>query len=227
MTKKLEKLLKLKSLKDANESELFLYDEIVELKEEVTKSIGDTSKAIEQMAEQVTSLADEVKKKDSELVIELDPEEIRGKPGKDGYTPKKGVDYFDGKPGEPGKPGRDGHSPIAGVDYPLPEKGEKGDPGAVGERGPMPKHEWRGKWIRWEIEEGKWGEWVNTQGEKGDPGRGGGAGAGVRINGSGTASPDLVFTGDGVSVSQNGQTTTITIPGGIDESLAIAYAVAL
>ena len=33
---------------------------------------------------------------------------IRGLPGKDGYTPIKGVDYFDGKDGLPGRDGRDG-----------------------------------------------------------------------------------------------------------------------
>ena len=32
----------------------------------------------------------------------------RGLPGKDGYTPVKGVDYFDGK---------DGYTPIKGIDY--------------------------------------------------------------------------------------------------------------
>jgi hypothetical protein len=36
---------------------------------------------------------------------------------KDGYTPKKGKDYFDGK---------DGKTPVAGVDFPLPKNGEDG-----------------------------------------------------------------------------------------------------
>lgn len=49
-----------------------------------------------------------------------------GKDGKDGYTPQKGVDYFDGedgKPGEPGAPGKDGakgdpgYTPQRGTDY--------------------------------------------------------------------------------------------------------------
>ena len=31
--------------------------------------------------------------------------------GKDGYTPVKGVDYFDGKQGDPG------YTPVKGVDY--------------------------------------------------------------------------------------------------------------
>ena len=33
---------------------------------------------------------------------------------KDGYTPQKGVDYFDG---ENGKDGEDGHTPVKGTDY--------------------------------------------------------------------------------------------------------------
>ena len=32
----------------------------------------------------------------------------QGVAGKDGYTPQKGVDYFDGDPGAPGEPGKDG-----------------------------------------------------------------------------------------------------------------------
>ena len=49
-----------------------------------------------------------------------------GKAGKDGYTPIKGIDYFDGKDGKdgvigkdgsPGKDGNDGYTPQRGVDY--------------------------------------------------------------------------------------------------------------
>jgi hypothetical protein len=35
----------------------------------------------------------------------------KGDPGKDGYTPVKGVDYFDGDPG------KDGYTPVRGTDY--------------------------------------------------------------------------------------------------------------
>lgn len=37
-----------------------------------------------------------------------------GARGKDGYTPVKGVDYFDGIDG---KDGKDGYTPIKGIDY--------------------------------------------------------------------------------------------------------------
>ena len=33
----------------------------------------------------------------------IEIETIQGEPGKDGYTPQKGVDYFDGKDGVDGK----------------------------------------------------------------------------------------------------------------------------
>lgn len=36
---------------------------------------------------------------------------VKGEPG---YTPQKGIDYFDGAPGEPGAPGR---TPVRGTDY--------------------------------------------------------------------------------------------------------------
>lgn len=46
--------------------------------------------------------------------------EFDGKDGVDGYTPQKGIDYFDGqdgKNGEDGKDGLDGKTPEKGVDY--------------------------------------------------------------------------------------------------------------
>lgn len=64
-----------------------------------------------------------------------------GQPGKDGYTPVKGVDYFDGVDGKDGytpqknvdyfdgKDGKDGYTPVKGVDY---FDGQPGSPGADG-----------------------------------------------------------------------------------------------
>lgn len=40
-----------------------------------------------------------------------------GKNGEDGYTPVKGVDYFDGVNGKDGKDGADGYTPVRGTDY--------------------------------------------------------------------------------------------------------------
>jgi hypothetical protein len=55
-----------------------------------------------------------------------------GEPGKDGYTPVKGVDYFDGVDGKDGKDGHDGYTPIKGVDY---FDGVDGQDGAKGDKG--------------------------------------------------------------------------------------------
>ena len=52
--------------------------------------------------------------------------DLKGEPGKDGYTPQKGVDYFDGAPGKDGtngkdgvngKDGQNGYTPVRGTDY--------------------------------------------------------------------------------------------------------------
>lgn len=53
-------------------------------------------------------------------------------PGKDGYTPVKGVDYFDGKDGQDGKPGKDGldGESIVGPQGPKGDRGERGPAGS-------------------------------------------------------------------------------------------------
>lgn len=61
-----------------------------------------------------------------------------GKDGQNGYTPVKGVDYFDGKDGSPGKDGqngRDGYTPVKGVDYFDGKDGQPGKDGSQGEKG--------------------------------------------------------------------------------------------
>ena len=50
----------------------------------------------------------------------------QGDPGKPGYTPEKGKDYFDGEPGKPG------YTPVKGVDY---FDGEPGEPGYTPKKG--------------------------------------------------------------------------------------------
>lgn len=48
----------------------------------------------------LASISEELKKKlEEELDYQIDPDEIRGAKGDDGYTPIKEIDYFDGKPG--------------------------------------------------------------------------------------------------------------------------------
>lgn len=63
------------------------------------------------------------------------PAYIKGKegaPGKDGYTPIKGIDYFDGAPG---KDGKDGYTPIKGKDYFDGRDGLDGEPGYTPKKG--------------------------------------------------------------------------------------------
>lgn len=51
---------------------------------------------------------------------------LTGPKGDPGYTPIKGVDYFDGEKGEKGDKGDPGYTPVKGVDYHDGEKGNDG-----------------------------------------------------------------------------------------------------
>jgi hypothetical protein len=90
-----------------------------------------------------------------------------GKDGKDGATGKKGPA---GKKGERGLKGKDGKAGKQGL---RGDKGAKGDPGKQGEtgdagpqgekgpKGDIPKHEWNPPFLRFELAEGEWGEWID------------------------------------------------------------------
>ena len=123
---------------------------------------------------------------------------IAGEPGKDGYTPIKGVDYFDGE---------DGYTPVKGVDYFDGKDGEdgtsvtvksvtestadggsnvvefsdgktvtikngktggKGDPGSNGSNGVSCTHAWNGTTLSVTSASGT--SSANLKGEKGDKG---------------------------------------------------------
>lgn len=59
----------------------------------------------------------------AQIMEKIDSGMLKGEKGEPGYTPQKGVDYFDGqagqpgKDGSPGKDGRDGYTPVRGTDY--------------------------------------------------------------------------------------------------------------
>ena len=101
-----------------------------ELNEKI-EAVGDVSAAVEDYLEQNPVEVDLSNYYDKAAVdakietIELTPGKD-GEPGKDGYTPIKGIDYFDGAPGEPGE---DGYTPIKGVDYFDGAPGEDGKDG--------------------------------------------------------------------------------------------------
>lgn len=61
--------------------------------------------------------------------------EFDGKDGQDGYTPIKGVDYFDGQDGADGQNGKDGYTPIKGVDYFDGKDGKDGADGYTPQKG--------------------------------------------------------------------------------------------
>ena len=59
----------------------------------------------------------------------------KGDTGNDGYTPIKGVDYFDGATGAKGDTGNDGYTPIKGIDYFDGTNGTNGIDGTDGTDG--------------------------------------------------------------------------------------------
>lgn len=62
-----------------------------------------------------------------------------GKDGQNGYTPIKGVDYFDGKDGKDGRDGADGQQGLQGEKGETGAKGETGDKGDIGDAGKTPE----------------------------------------------------------------------------------------
>jgi hypothetical protein len=87
--KQIRRLQKL--AKYADDKDLATIENLMELDDKIedVKDVVETK---------FSGLQEELKKKlESELVLEIDREELKGA---DGYTPVKGVDYFDGKDGK-------------------------------------------------------------------------------------------------------------------------------
>jgi len=74
----------------------------------------------------------------------------------------RGPRGFNGEPGKQGDPGRKGEPGI---------QGRKGEPGPPGPIGPMPRHEWKGTELRFEMEPGQWGQFVDLKGPPGQVGQ--------------------------------------------------------
>ena len=91
-----------------------------------------------------------------------------------------GRDGKDGAPGAAGKAGMDGAVGPQGPAGPRgPEgkrgpRGEKGEKGEKGDAGPIPKHEWKGTKLRFEMPDGSWGKAVDLKGAEGPRGASGG-----------------------------------------------------
>lgn len=111
---------------------------------------------------------------------------------------------FDGRDGRDGKDGRDGRDADPDVmrsmiaealaDMPKPRDGRDADPAQVREQirrafgelvlkdpqiGPVPRHEWDGTKLRFELPGGQWGAWVDLQGPRGARGADGFGGGGM------------------------------------------------
>lgn len=69
-----------------------------------------------------------------------------------------------GDQGPKGDTGAQGETGAQGAQGPMGLVGTQGADGANGEQGsigPMPKHQNRGDAVRFELEEGVWGKWIN------------------------------------------------------------------
>jgi len=111
LTKKEKRLFKLVE-SGATDKEMLIIDEISELEEKFDATVQE----IKDNAPDIEAIVSDVKTKQGD-------KGDKGDKGDDGYTPQKGVDYFDGKNGyTPVKgvdyfDGEDGYTPIKGKDY--------------------------------------------------------------------------------------------------------------
>jgi hypothetical protein len=69
--------------------------------------------------------------------------------------------------GPRGEEGRPGQTVIGATGAP----GKPGTRGLQGPIGPMPRHEWKGTELRFEMEPGEWGKFVDLKGPPGDGGK--------------------------------------------------------
>lgn len=118
-----------------------------------------------------------------EALKRLDPEIFRGPPGEsikgdtgdEGIQGEQGIQGPQGEKGEPGEKGDTG------------DTGPRGYKGEDGEVGPVPKHQWRGTELRFELPGDRWGPWVDLGKKKGALGVGVKNGLGVGGSGGGPA----------------------------------------
>lgn len=109
-----------------------------------------------------------------------------GQDGKDGQTGRRGPRGpagLDGPRGPRGSDGVDGNDGADGKD------GRNGKDGGRGDTGPMPKHQWQGTKLRFQLTDAKWGKWVDLKGPAGGAGGVVVVGAG-NADGGGGGNPD-------------------------------------
>jgi ribosomal protein L35AE/L33A len=114
--------------------------------------------------------------------------------GIDGIDGKDGADGQDGADGRDGVDGKDGKDGRAGYDG-LSIKGDKGD---------IPKHEWQGTKLKFELPDGNWGKAVDLAGKDGIG----------RFLGGSTGVQRLTSTGNTVQITNDGTTFNLETTGG-------------
>ena len=108
----------------------------------------------------------------SDLLAKILAERSRSTPAKSAFdiaiengfrgTAAEWLKSLRGARGEAGEPGDRGEPGING------KAGEMGPRGPQGPVGPMPRHEWKGTELRFEMQPGEWGPYVDLKGPKGD-----------------------------------------------------------
>lgn len=136
---------------------------------------------------------------------DIGPQGEKGTPGERGPAGPQGNTGKQGPKGERGPAGETGLRGSAGP------KGEKGDTGPQGDTGPAPEHQWSGTKLRFKKPNGKWGQYVDLKGEKGENG---GRTVVVRGGSSGLSSVSQAADGiepTGVVVMQGGQLVSLSV----------------
>lgn len=131
---------------------------------------------------------------------------IAGKDGKDGIDGKDGKDGRDGVDGKDGADGQDGVDGRDGVDGKDGKDGRAGYDGLSikGDKGDIPKHEWQGTKLKFELPDGKWGKAVDLAGRDGVG----------RFLGGSTGVQRLTSAGNTVQITQDGTTFNLETSGG-------------
>ena len=94
-----------------------IMSEVAAVRSEQENFIEDAEAAVNASVEVANQASDNANRVAQELTEARARGEFNGADGKDGYTPVKNVDYFDGKDGQDGRNGIDGYTPKKGLDY--------------------------------------------------------------------------------------------------------------
>lgn len=171
----------------------------------------------------MTDLVDKFKKQRLNKFKKHQREGLRGEDGKAGVDGTAGLKGPQGPIGERGPVGPRGDTgdlgPTGRTGMPgaSGDKGHDGIQGSKGEIGLMPKHQFRGDALRFEMQEGTWGSWINLKdgvfSQIGGSSAAGAAAIEILDEGSSlTLAPvSMNFVGNGAVASAVGDTVTVTI----------------